>query len=359
MKKKWIVLLALGSFLLGSLLAIKLTNIQIEFTGVISSNLLFKVGGRGCELSEGQIYLANTVHAYEQLYGKELFEQDFGGVDGETFFKENVVSRLSKVKAMNNLAEKWEVSLSKEEKAAAKEAAAAYLSELGEKKAQKLGVTEKLLVKMYEEYARAKKAYKFFTEGSHAEVSEDEARVIVVWHIYFKTYDLDEKGEIVSFSKAEKSRVYGEAQEVLNQLQAGADFSEMAEKYSDDSVMEYTIGRGEMPKEFDETAFELEAGEMGGLVQTPYGFHIIKCILDFEERETALNKKQLLEKKQNEELEKIYEEYTKKHKVEVNTDKWEKVTLESMEELETGSFFDIYKKYFESGEENKKGEQAS
>ena len=355
MKKKWIVMLGVTVLFLGSILTLKLTNVQVEFTGVFSTDTLFKVGGRSCTLPEGQIYLANTIHGYEELYGEELFEQDFGGVNGEEFFKENVIARLSKVKVMNNLAEKWEISLSGEEQAAAEAAAKAYYSELGVENAEKLGVTEKLLTKMYEEYALAKKAYTLFTEGSGVEVSEDEARVIVVWHIYFKTYDWDEDGKVESFSKEEKSRVYGRAQDVLNRLKNGADFSEMAKEYSDDPVMEYTIGRGEMPEAFDEVAFELEAGELGRVVETPYGFHIVKCILDFEERETALNKKQLLKEKQNEEFEKIYEEYTKKQHVEVNTDKWEKVSLENMIELQTGSFFTIFEEYF--GDEEQ--EQAS
>ena len=355
MKKKWIVMLGVTVLILGSILTLKLTNVQVEFTGVFSTDTLFKVGGRSCTLPEGQIYLANTIYGYEELYGEELFEQDFGGVNGEDFFKENVIARLSKVKVMNNLAEKWGVSLSGEEEAAAKAAAKEYYSELGGENAENLGVTEKLLIKMYEEYALAKKAYIFFTEGTNVEVSEDEARVIVVWHIYFKTYDWDEDGKIESFSKEDKSRVYGQAQEVLNRLEDGADFSELAKEYSDDPVMEYTIGRGEMPEAFDEVAFELEAGELGGVVETPYGFHIVKCILDFEERETALNKKRLLKEKQNEEFEKIYEEYTKKQHIEVKTDKWEKVSLESMEELETGSFFTIFEEYF--GDEEH--EQAS
>lgn len=346
MKKRWRILLVLTALVLGGLLAVKLTNTQIELTGIISTDTLFKVGSRSCEISEGRLYLANTIYTYEQLYGKDLFAQDFGGVDGEDFFKENVLARLSKVKAMNSLAEKWQVSLSKEEKAAAKAAAKAYYGELGEEKAQKIGVTQKLLARMYEEYALAKKVYVFLTEGSHVEVSEDEARVIVVWHIYFKTYERNEKGEIVSCSGEEKSKLYEEAREVLSRLEDGADFTELAREYSDDPVMEYTIGRGEMPEEFDETAFELEAGELGELVETPYGFHIVKCILDFEEQKTALNKKQLLEKKQNAEFEKIYEEYTKKQHVEVNTDKWEKITLEEMEQLETGNFFEIYEEYF-------------
>lgn len=351
MKKRWIVLLVFTVLLFGSLLTLKLTNTQVEIIGFLSSDTLFKVGGRSCELTEGQIYLANTIYGYEKLYGRELFEQDFDGVSGETFFKENVLARLSKVKVMNNLAEKWEISLSDAEKKAAKAAATEYYDELGEKNAEKLGATKKLLTKMYEEYALAKKAYTFFTQENGVEVSEDEARVIVVWHIYFKTYNRDEDGKIRSVSDEEKSVIYREAQDVLNQLEAGADFSELVKNYSDDTKMEYTIGRGEMPEAFDKVAFELDAGEIGKLVETPYGFHIVKCISDFEERETALNKKQLLKEKQNGEFEEIYEEYVDKQHVTVNTHKWEKVTLKSMEELKSGSFFTIFEKYFEEEEQ--------
>ncbi len=347
MKKRWIVLLAVSVLILGCLLTLRLTNTQIELVGFLSSDTLFKIGSRSCELSEGRIYLANTVYGYEKLYGEELFAQDFGEVNSETFFKENVLARLSKVKVMNHLAEKWEISLSKKEKKAAREAAKAYYSQLDEKKAQKLGATEKLLTKMYEEYALAKKAYAFFTEGNRVEVSEDEARVIVVWHIYFKTYEREEEGTIVSVPDEEKSVIYEQAQEALNRLRNGADFSELVEEYSDDTVMEYTISRGEMPEAFDKVAFELDAGEIGDLVETPYGFHIVKCISDFEERETALNKKQLLKEKQNLEFEKIYEEYVDKQHVEINTYKWGKVTLDEVKELKTDSFFTIFKEYFE------------
>ena len=109
-----------------------------------------------------------------------------------------------------------------------------------------------------------------------------------------------------------------------------------------------------MPEAFDEIALELEAGELGDIVETPYGFHIVKCIVDFEERETALNKKRLLKEKQMEEFEKIYEDYTKKQQIHVKTDRWEKVSLESMEELKTGSFFQNYETYFKT----EKQEQA-
>lgn len=346
MKKRWIVLIVVSALIIGSLLTIKLTNTQLILTGHFSSDTLFRVKGRTCQLSEGKIYLANTVYGYEELYGKELFDQDFNGVDSETFFKENVLGRLSKIKVLNNLAEKWEVTLTKEEKEAAKKAASAYYKELGEKKTKELGTSEKQLTLMYEEYALAKKAFEFFTSSSNIEVSEDEARVIVVWHMFFKTYERDEKGEVVSVSEKDKATQYQKAQNVLGMLKEGADFATLAENYSEDEKVEYSIGRGEMPEAFDKAAFNLEEGQVSEIVETPYGYHIIKCISDFEKRETAQNKKKILKEKQNEEFEKIYESYIGKLSVNVNTGKWDKVTLRSVKDIKTKSFFTIYDEYF-------------
>ena len=62
----------------------------------------------------------------------------------------------------------------------------------------------------------------------------------------------------------------------------GADFAELATKYSEDEASK-TQGRrprllrqGQMVPEFDEVAFSLQPGQISDLVKTQFGYHIIK-----------------------------------------------------------------------------------
>jgi len=72
-----------------------------------------------------------------------------------------------------------------------------------------------------------------------------------------------------------------EAQLVLDEITAGADFAEMARQHSDDSSSTLGgdlgwFGRGRMTVEFEDAAFALTVGETSDLVQTPFGLHIIR-----------------------------------------------------------------------------------
>jgi len=72
------------------------------------------------------------------------------------------------------------------------------------------------------------------------------------------------------------------AESVLAELNAGAAFEELVTKYSDDPGSKEKGGdlgyfeRRMMVKEFDEVAFKMEVGQISGLVQTNFGYHIIK-----------------------------------------------------------------------------------
>jgi peptidyl-prolyl cis-trans isomerase SurA len=62
----------------------------------------------------------------------------------------------------------------------------------------------------------------------------------------------------------------------------GEDFDLLARTYSDDPSGEKGgdldwFSRGEMVPEFEKAAFELQPGEISGVVQSQFGFHIIKC----------------------------------------------------------------------------------
>lgn len=81
--------------------------------------------------------------------------------------------------------------------------------------------------------------------------------------------------------EAAKKAARDKAMEVLSRVRNGERFVDVAKKYSQDPGSAKAGGdlgwfpRGEMVKPFEETAFSLKKGEMSGLVESDFGFHII------------------------------------------------------------------------------------
>lgn len=79
-----------------------------------------------------------------------------------------------------------------------------------------------------------------------------------------------------------RDRAREKIEDLLRRLKAGADFAELAKRYSDDpgSAMRGgdlgTFDRGTMVPDFENTAFALEPGEISDIVETPLGYHIIR-----------------------------------------------------------------------------------
>jgi peptidyl-prolyl cis-trans isomerase NIMA-interacting 1 len=98
-------------------------------------------------------------------------------------------------------------------------------------------------------------------------------------HILVMHTDSERKPPAVTRSRAEARKV---AQEALLEIRGGAEFDEMVAKYSDEPGAAERDGdlgvfeRSVMVKTFGDAAFALRVGEVSEVVETPFGFHIIK-----------------------------------------------------------------------------------
>ena len=77
------------------------------------------------------------------------------------------------------------------------------------------------------------------------------------------------------------AKAESKARDVLKRARSGADFADLARKYSEDSTAQAggdlkCFARGQMVKDFEDAAFSLPEGGLSDLVRSPFGFHIIK-----------------------------------------------------------------------------------
>jgi peptidyl-prolyl cis-trans isomerase D len=111
---------------------------------------------------------------------------------------------------------------------------------------------------------------------------QDEFRIpetVTVRHILIKTPVPGPDGKV---DQKEVEAAKAKAEDIEKQLKNGADFAELAKKYSEDPGSAQNGGllppltRGRTVPEFEKAAFGAPVGQTTGIIRTSYGFHIIR-----------------------------------------------------------------------------------
>jgi peptidyl-prolyl cis-trans isomerase C len=112
---------------------------------------------------------------------------------------------------------------------------------------------------------------KFFDENKPRFRQEDSVHAS---HILIRTPE--------NADAATKAKARAQADDLLAQIKKGGDFGELAKKYSQDPGSAPKGGdlgffsKGQMVPAFEQAAFGLKPGQTSGVVETPFGFHIIR-----------------------------------------------------------------------------------
>ncbi|MFQ6672227.1 MAG: SurA N-terminal domain-containing protein, partial [Candidatus Tectimicrobiota bacterium] len=137
---------------------------------------------------------------------------------------------------------------------------------------------------------RRQVAYLLFRpETYETEITLDEERLKESYELHLDEYRKPERVHArhlllrlpANASGEEDAKVKARAEALLNEALGGKDFSELAKAHSEDPSAPRggDLGfftRGKMVKPFEDVAFALEVGQVGGPVRTPFGYHLIK-----------------------------------------------------------------------------------
>ena len=157
------------------------------------------------------------------------------------------------------------------------------------------------------------------TLGELIDVSEEE--LASVRHILLMT-----QGK----SDAEKEEIRTKMEAILNRARADENFAELAKEYTEDPGSKNTGGlyenfpKGQMVKPFEEAAFSLPIGEISDIVETQYGYHILKIVGRKKFNELEQPNPQMEQQLKSKKKQQAYQDYMKRLKEEYG---YEEVTF--------------------------------
>ena len=162
---------------------------------------------------------------------------------------------------------------------------------------KKFGSESAFLDKIKNDYGMTEEQFEYMLEAvcyrNHLiekYVSDEKSKeyynneIIKVKHILIPTVEL---GSNIPLTVEEVKQAMDTAEFVLDKVDSGADFDSLVAEYTADQDVFYYVGSGYsinidgsfgggMVAEFEAAAFGLDVGEVSGIVESPYGYHIIK-----------------------------------------------------------------------------------
>ena len=283
------------------------SGIFYDITGIAPDETVMEVDGNAvpaelyfywtaynCSVIDYQILNANAYYgAYSSLVGEDG-ALVWDGALSETqtvnqFALEQVEGTVKFYAALENMAREYGVEMTEEDKAAMAENRAAAVEQLGSEEAfqeylSELGLREESFERLsVAAYLMDGLTDLVLEEGSPLYLSPEDYDQYAAYadHILLTTKDT---ATGASLSEEEIAAKRATAEDLLAQLQQAEDvealFAQLADEYSQDPGREsnptgYIYTPGTMVTEFEDAVSALAPGEISGIVESDYGFHII------------------------------------------------------------------------------------
>ncbi len=237
---------------------------------VVPENAVAVVNGEVMDLETFNKAFAMVERSYNELYGDTIWTQEIQGQTVRDMIRERILEAMVIEKLIIGHVSSTDYKLSEEE---VEEAYTAFM----ETAAEDADLTAFYEANGIDEaYIKSQIESKLYTEEFerqvYTEVESDTANL----ESLYDTYPLQVDASHILVAEAAL------ADEIKGKIAAGEDFAELAKQYSVDTGSAQTggalglFGRGTMVEEFEKAAFALKAGEVSEVIQSQFGYHIIK-----------------------------------------------------------------------------------
>ncbi len=278
--------------------------------------------------AESMILVATERNRYEQLYTDQIWGTVLpGGQTFEDYLLDQVKDFLQDMRQINNMAQENGIVIDSAEKEELRRLSEEYYNGLTADDIAYMGIGEEDVRTVYEAYFLANETVQTMTESLNMEVSDSEAKVV----------DLQR----ITLSDSET------AQEVLSLVTGeNGDFEGTAKEYSEDSVIDIQIGRGEKSQSVEDTVFALTVGQISPVVEDGGKYYIFKCVNDYNQEATQARKEIIYQQRKEDAFYQIYEEYKAANPVVFDDSIWQEIAISKEDKTTTTNFFQLYQEYF-------------
>lgn len=269
-----------------------LISVLISFAGCsITQPTVLTINGDEVSLSEYNYYFSTAKLQAEQTIPADQIDMYWETEkDGKTMFellKESAYEEMINLRVAANKAEALGISYTDSD---VMQATSGFKSQIlqaasSEKEYYEMTNTDsETITQIAKLYAiRSAMLTRYINDGS-IDISEDtlkntfNEKWLKAQHILISTTDATTGASLSDEQKAEKKAL---AESLLQRVNNGEDFTALMNEYSDDPGKEYEpegyiFTTGEMIAEFEEATKALGANEISGIVESSYGYHIIK-----------------------------------------------------------------------------------
>ena len=326
---------------------------------------ILNVNGEAVCINEAMVYYKMMQMEFEQIGSSSIWDLEISGLDPQQTAMDRVMESMIRVKVIQSLAG----SLKEKEEESIQEKADQLEKVLGRSYMETHGIyrelVEKVMLENYKAYRYEKDAK--FLPGSNEEEIENKLQETFAAYDYLDQSIYLQKasimpmmfytgqwveGEWVSYSDAQKVLILEEAQEIRDGLEE-KNFTEIARWRSDcweiegnpvfsqgaiqNQLMDYGIVyRGQVQTEAADVIFRTKQGEITDVIETKYGYLIVKVLsypsespnesMDYEEQLKAARetyKAKIMEELKKQRLEEEWQRLEDESEIQRYDERWE------------------------------------